>query len=99
DPTELDLDRAALGDLQGADEGVRGIGEVRRHLVGGLEVELVGLEAPAARVLERVARLDAEQRLVRARVLVAQVVHVARGDERQPGAPRERRELWVDRRL
>ena len=37
---------------------------------GRLEEELVGVELPVVRVLQRVARLDAEQRLVRARVLV-----------------------------
>jgi len=48
------------------------------------------------RVLERVARLDAEQRLVRARVLMTQVVDVARGDERQARRARQLGELRVD---
>ena len=61
-------------------------GEVERHLLGRLEVEVVGVELPALRVLERVAGLDAEQRLVRARVLVAEVVDVAGRDEPEPGA-------------
>jgi hypothetical protein len=48
------------------------------------------------RILERVARLDAEQRLVRARVLVKQVVDVAGRDQRQPGRAGQLRELRVD---
>ena len=96
DPVELDLDVAALGDLERAAQRVVAAGEVGGHLLGRLEVEVVGLEAPAVRVLERVARLDAEQRLVRVRVLVAQVVDVAGGDRRQPALLGERDELRVD---
>ena len=49
--------------------------------------------------LERVAGLDAEQRLVRLRVFVPEVVDVAGRDERQAGLRGERRELGVDARL
>ena len=73
--------------------------EVERHLLGRLEVELVGIEPPVVRVLQRVAGLDAEQRLVRARVVVHQIVDVAGGDERQAGRLGELRELRVDPRL
>ena len=71
-------------------------GKVERHLVRRLEVEVLGVELPVVRVLERVARLDAEQRLVRARVLVAQVVDVAGRDERQVPARGQVDELRVD---
>ena len=71
DLAELDLDVAALGDLERAPHRVLVAGEVERHLLRRLEVELVRLEAPAIRVLERVARLDAEQRLVRVGILGA----------------------------
>ena len=70
DLAELDLDVAALGDLERAAQRVVVAGEVAGHLLGRLEEEVVGLELPVVRVLERVARLDAEQRLVGARVLV-----------------------------
>jgi hypothetical protein len=70
--------------------------EVERHLGRRLEEELVGVELPPVRVLQRVARLDAEQRLVGPGVLVAQVVHVAGGDEREPGLAGEIDELRVD---
>ena len=58
-------------------------GEVERHLVRRLEEELVRLEAPVARVLERVARLDAEKRLVAVGVGGVEIVDVAGGDQRQ----------------
>ena len=96
DLPELERDVAALGDLERAAERIRVAGEVRGHLFGRLEEELVGVELPVVRVLERVAGLDAEQSLVRARVLVVQVVHVAGGDERQPGALGELREQRID---
>jgi hypothetical protein len=69
-------------------------GKVVRHLGRGLEVEVVGLEAPVVRVLERVARLDAEQSLVGARVLAAQVVDVPGRDRRQARLRREPSQLW-----
>ena len=83
DPADLDLDVAALGDLERAPQRVVVAGEVARHLLGRLEEEVVGLELPVVRVLQRVARLDAEQRLVGARVLVAEVVDIARRDGRK----------------
>ncbi len=89
DPPELDVDVAALGDLEAPAHRLLVPGEVERHLGRGLEVELVRLELPVVRVLERVARLDAEQRLVGVRVGGVEVVHVARGDQRQPALGRE----------
>src|SRR5213076_2824073 len=82
--------------LERAPKGVLVAGEVERHLLRRLEEELVGIELPARRVLERVAGLDAEQRLVRARVLVLQVVNVTRRDERQAGPLGELREQRID---
>ena len=99
DPAELDLDVAALGDLEGAAHRVVVAGEVERHLGGRLEVEVVGLELPVVGVLERVAGLNAEERLVCARVGVAQVVDVAGRDGREAGLLRELRELGQDARL
>ena len=99
DPVELDLDVAPLGHLERAPHRVVEAGEVERHLLRRLEVEVVGLEFPVVRVLERVARLDAEQRLVGARVLGAEVVDVARRDGRQVALAGERDELGHDPRL
>jgi hypothetical protein len=99
DRPELDLDRAPVSDLECRRERRRVLGEVARHLGRRLEEELVGVEAPAVRVLQRVARLDAEERLVCARVFMKQVVDVAGRHERQPGALRKLREERVDPRL
>ena len=92
DPPELQLDVAPLGDLEAALHRSLVTREVERHLRGGLEVELVGAEAPAIRVLQRVARLDAEERLVARGVRRVEVVDVAGRDERQPTALGERRQ-------
>ena len=83
DPAELELDVAALRDLERPRERVLEPGEVGGHLLRRLEEELVRVEAPVARVLERVARLDAEQRLVRVRV------RRRRGSGRRPSRPAE----------
>ncbi len=96
DAVELDRHRAAVGDLERPRERLRVSGEERVHLVGRLEVELVGLEPPVAGVREGVPRLDAEEGLVRRRVLVAEVVDVAGGDERDPRPLRERDEPGID---
>ncbi len=96
DVAELDLDRAALGDLERAPHRVLVAGEVERHLRRRLEIELVRVEAPVIRVLERVARLNAKQGLVRVGVGGGQVVDVAGGDERQLRLGRELDELRVD---
>ena len=98
DPPELELDVAALGDLEAAAHRVVVAREVEGHLGRGLEVELVRAEPPAVGVLERVARLDAEKRVVTRRVGGLEVVHVPRRDERQPelrGEPGQR----LERRL
>ena len=65
DLSQLERHRAALGDLERARERILVAGEVEQHLGLGLEEELVGVELPVVGVLQRVPRLDAEQRLVR----------------------------------
>ena len=99
DPAELHAHVAALGDLERARHRLGEMRERGLHLLGGLEVELVGVELPVARVRERVAGLDTEQRLVRPRVLVAEVVDVAGRDERDAGARGKIDELRVERLL
>ena len=96
---ELDLDRAALRDLERPPHRVRVLGEVEGHLGRALEEELVGVELPAVRVVQARAGLDAEERLVRAEVPVVQVVDVTGRDERQPRSLGELLQLGVDPRL
>ena len=81
DLAELELDVQPLGDLDARPERVRVVREIGRHFGGRLEIELVRVEAPTTLVLQRVAGLDAEQRLVGPRVLVAEVVDIAGRDE------------------
>ena len=78
---ELDLDVAALGDLERGLQRLGPLGERVRHLLVGLEEELVGLEGHLRRG-ERGLRLHAQQRRVVVVVLAAQVVDVGGGDER-----------------
>ncbi len=99
DLAQLQLDVQPLGDLEARAECVRVVREVLGHLGRGLEVELVRVELPVIRVLERVAGLDAEERLVGPRVLVAEVVDVAGSDEREARVRGELREQRVDPRL
>ena len=96
DPVQRELDVAALRDLERAPKRRVLAGEVAGHLLGRLEVEVVGVELPVVRVLQRVAGLDAEQRLVGARVLVPEVVDVARRDGRELGRPCQLDELRQD---
>ena len=77
---ELDLHLAALGDLERGGDRLRHVREGLGHLVGALQIELVGVEAKL-RLLDRRLRLDAEQRRVRVVVLAAQVVHVGGRDQ------------------
>ncbi len=81
DPAELDLDVAALGDLDRRRQRLRPFRERIRHLGVVLEVELVRVEAQL-RLGERRARLDAEQRAVGVVVLASEVVDIAGGDQR-----------------
>ncbi len=89
---EGDLDVAALGDLERVRNRLRPGRERLVHLLRGLQVELVRVEAQLRR-LERRLRLHAEQCGVIAVVLAAQVVHVRGPDERpaelagDPGDP------------
>ena len=73
---ELDLDVAALGDLERAGDRLGPLGERRRHLLVGLQIELVGVERHL-RLGERRLRLHAQQRRVVVVVLAPQVVDIA----------------------
>ena len=72
---------AALGDLERRGERLGPLGERLRHLLRGLQEELVRLEGHLRR-LQRRLRLHAQQRRVVVVVLAPEVVHVGRADER-----------------
>ncbi len=66
--------------MRAADFGV--LGEGAEHLVGGLDVELLGVELEALGVVHAAGGLDAEQDFVRAGVVGGDVVGVVGGDQR-----------------
>ncbi len=84
---EVEHEVAALGHRQGVPAGLGHLGEDPGHLVGRLHVELFGGELPAVGVAHRRTRLDAEQRLVGARVAGLEIVRVVGpGDRGADGA-------------
>ncbi len=92
----LQLEVAALGDLDRVRQRLRQVGEDLGHLGGRLHVEALPVEAEARRVAQGRARADAEQRLVRAVVVGVQVVGVVGRDERQPEVGRDLEQLLLD---
>ena len=99
DAPELELDVAALRDLERSEHRVPVTGEVEGHLLRRLEVELVRPELPVVRILERVGGLDAEECLVRVGGGGVEVVDVTRRDEREAPLRCEPGQLVVDRLL
>ena len=79
----LERDVAALGDLHRLGEEAGQVREEFRHLFGGLEVALLPVEAEPVGVVLVLARPDAEERVVRVRVLAPHVVRVVRHHERE----------------
>jgi hypothetical protein len=92
---ELDLDIAALRDLQRGGDGAGHVGERLRHLLRGLQEELVRLEGQL-RLRERGLGLHAQQRRMVVVVLAPQVVHVGRRDEGAAHLVGEARDRLVD---
>ena len=89
------VDVAALGDEERVAERVREIAEHGRHLLGGLEEELIAVIPEALGVVHGAARADAQQDVVRDVIAVIQVVHVVRADERQAEVLRDRHQPAV----
>src|SRR5699024_3967902 len=78
---------ALLGDFDGIGAGLRHHRTEIVHLIGGFDVELVGLELHLVGVLDGVAGLDAEQDLLNPGVLLAEVVGVIGGRHGDAGIP------------
>ena len=91
---ERHLDLAALGDLERGRNGLGPGAEGLRQLVGGLQVELVRVEAQL-RLSEGRLRLHAQERGVARVVLAAQVVDVGGADDRPPDLARDPRDPLV----
>jgi hypothetical protein len=92
---EPELEVAAFVDLERVGDGGRMVAEQIRHLVAVLHVEAVAIEAETVRVVEVLARADAQQRIVVVVIVGLEVVGVVGGDERQPQVGRHLRQLRV----
>ena len=91
-----ELEVAHLGDVERARDGVGRVGENLRHLFGRADVPLRAAEAHAVRVVDGLARADAEHHVVRLVVVAEEVVRVVGGDERDTRLLREFDEVFVD---
>jgi hypothetical protein len=76
-----ELDVAHLRDLEGRVAGLGELGEDGAHLLGALQVVLLGVELQPLRVGLQFLLLDAEQDVVGLRVLPQRVVQVVGGDD------------------
>jgi hypothetical protein len=85
---EVELDVAALGDLDGVLERLGHVAELGVELLGRLDVVGGRAVLETTRVVERLALLDAHQDVVRLPVGLLHVVAVAGGDEAEPGLAR-----------
>ena len=93
-PDRSTLQRSAIRTRVG--ERVREVLEHRRHLLGGLQVELVAVVLQPIGVVDRLAGADAEQDVVRLEVGVLQVVDVVGDDQIQVEVLRDRLQPDVD---
>src|SRR5947208_2877559 len=99
DGPEVEREVAALGDGQRFAARQRQLGKDARHLLRRLDVELLGREPEAARVAERCARLDAEERLVGAPVAGLEIVRAVGPDDRRADRLGDRQGVGGDLRL
>ncbi len=96
---ELDLDVGPLGDEQRVVARLRVVREQVAHLDRGLEVELVGVELEALRVVAHRAGLHAQERVVGLGVVAVRVVAVVRRQQRRAHVARQLDQLRVDLQL
>ena len=93
---ERKLQIAALGDLAGVLDRLGIVGKQRRHLLGRTKVEALRLIAHAVFVVHGLARLDAEQHVMRVGVFLPEIVRVVRHDEREPRLLVQAQDALVD---
>src|SRR5258708_590649 len=72
----VQLEVATLGDGQSARQQVFAFAEDAAHLVGALYEELVAVKLQAVGVMNRLAGLDADQNVLRMRIVLAEIVAV-----------------------
>ena len=76
---KIEVDGHAVGDLLAAAEGLFPAGKRRVHLLRRAKIELVAVHLHPVRVAEELARVDAQEHVLRFGVLAKDVVHVAGG--------------------
>ena len=79
---KLELHIAEVGDFLGVLQGLRAALEELGHLVLALHIELLGLKLHPARLVHRLAHLDAHEHILGPGVLPGQVVGVVGGHQR-----------------
>ena len=80
---ELQLQIDAIGNLLAAGDRIFEPGKRRVHFLRAAQKELIALHPHPVRVGAELARVDAQQHVLRDRILAAHVVGVARRHERQ----------------
>ena len=93
---ERKLQIAALGDLAGVLDRLGIVGKQRRHLLGRTKIEALRLIAHAVFVVHGLARLDAEQHVVRVGIFFSKIVRVICHDEREPRLLVQAQDALVD---
>jgi len=96
---ESDLDVAAVGDVEGAGEGVGQFPEEPLHLLRGLDVEILGAEAPALGIVVEGAGLETEEHVVGLGVALLDVMEVVGRREAEAELLPEPDQCLVDRLL
>ena len=91
----LDAHVAAFGDGRGAFERVRQFAEDLGHLLGGLEIKLIGGKAHALGIRHGLAGLNAEQHFLRAGVGAREVMAIVGGHQGNAALAREAHELAI----
>ena len=80
---ERELQVTALGDPAGIFDRLGIIGKERRHLLGRAQIEALRLVAHTVFIVHGLARLNAEQHIVRVGVLFSKIMRVVRHDKRK----------------
>ena len=80
---ERELQVTVLGDPAGIFDRLGIIGKQRRHLLGRAQIEALRLVAHTVFIVHGLARLNAEQHIVRVGVLFSKIMRVVRHDKRE----------------
>src|SRR5262249_35652205 len=92
----LQLQAAPLCDLHCLIEHLRNFAEHTVHLFTCFEIELIGVELHAIRIVHCLAGLDAQQNIVRAAIVLTHVVTVVRGNDSNAGPLADAQHVWDD---